>query len=159
MKCANRFVGIGFELLEEVTFDVKVAPIRKKLKRMITGTSIASDQPSQVAPQSPQVARRSSRPKRGNPALGIPPPPPYTPVGSNGQPTAPTTLLPEDQCGISGEGTVVDPYYFWVDYYVDVQFKDGLMNYELHIKDVDMVFLGSVNLVSILEPVVPSDCD
>jgi hypothetical protein len=152
MKCANRIVGIGFELLEEVTFRVKVAPIHKKLKRMVVGTSIASDQSS-------QVARRSSRPKKGNPALGVPPPPPYTPVVSNSQPPAPTTLLPEDQCGISVDGTVVDPYYFWVDYYVDVQFKDGLMNYELHIKDVDKVCLGSVNLVSILEPLVSSDYD
>lgn len=150
---------IGFELLEEVTFEVPVAPIRNKLKRMVIGTSIASDQSSQVAPQSSQVARRSSRPKRGNPALGIPPPPPYTPVVSSGQPPTPTTLPPKDQCGISAEGTIVDPYYFWVDYYVNVQFKDGLMNYELHIKDVDRVFVGSVNLVSILEPLVSSDYD
>ncbi|KFY78637.1 hypothetical protein V498_09066 [Pseudogymnoascus sp. VKM F-4517 (FW-2822)] len=151
--------NMGFELLEEVTFEVPVAPIRNKLKRLVIGTSIASNQSSQVAPQSSQMARRSSRPKKGNPLLGVPPPPPYTPVGSSGQPPAPRTLLPEDQCGTSVEEMVVDPYYFWVDYYVDVLFKDGLMKYELHIKNVDKVFVGSVNLVSILEPLVSSDYD
>lgn len=152
-------MGIGFELLEEVSFEVDVAPIREKLKRMVVGTSIASHQSSQVAPQPSEVARRSSRPKKGNPALGVPPPQPRTPAGSNSQPSAPTTLLPEDQDGVSVRGTVEDPYYFWVDYYVDVRFKDGLMNYELHITDVDKSYEGSVNLVSILEPLVSSDYD
>jgi hypothetical protein len=145
-------VGIGFELLEEVTFKVDVAPIREKLKRMAIGTSMTSDQSS-------QVARRSSRPRRGNPAFGIPAPPPCTPVGPNGQPQTPTTPLSEDQCDISVDGTGADPYYLWVDYYVDVQFKDGLMSYELHIKDVDIAFSGHINLVSILEPLAPADDD
>jgi len=138
----------GYELLETVSFKVDVAPIRDKLKRMSVGTSMPSEQPS-------QSQRRSSRTRKGNPRIGIKP---QAISRSSPLPPPPPPPPPSPENDRLSDGTQeLASYYFWVDYQLEVEFKDGLMNYQLLIKKVDRSFTGQVNLASILEPWAPED--
>jgi len=145
---------IGYELLETVTFKVEVAPIRDKLKRMKYGTSLPCEQPI-------QSQRRSIRTRKGNQKNGKRDQsnPHSSPASQNGTEHIHCPRpLSSSESDLLPDGTQ-DPslYYFWVDYQLEVEFKDGLMTYHLLIKNVNRSFKGLVNLASILDPWSPED--
>ncbi len=133
-----------------MTFKVDVVPIRDKLKRIRYGTYASCEQPI-------QSQRRSFRTRKGNQsnAKRDQSSPPSSPALQDGtkhltSSSSENNLLPEEE---------QDPasYYFWVDYQLEVEFKDGLMTYYLVIKNADRSFKGQVNLASILEPWSPEE--
>jgi hypothetical protein len=67
-----------------------------------------------------------------------------------------TTSPSENDADLDGEQ---DPasYYYWVDFLMEVEFKDSLMAYHLTIKDTDKSYKGEVNLISIVKPFDPHE--
>jgi hypothetical protein len=124
-----------------------VAPIRDKLERRKIGTPFPYD-------SSRNSQRREARMRRGihNSAAA---------QSSNG-----TSNCSGDLCtrlASSSESVLADGdddhnlYYFWVDYSVEIEFKDGIMNYHLRIDNIDWSYRGVVNLASVLEPCPPEN--
>jgi len=135
-----------------VTFKVDVVPIRDKLKRMRYGTYASCEQPIQSQRRSIRTrkenqsnAKRDQSSSPSSPALQDGTKHLHYPLPSW---SSENNLLPEEE---------QDPasYYFWVDYQLEVEFKDGLMTYHLVIKNTNRSFKGQVNLASILEPWSP----
>jgi hypothetical protein len=128
---------------------VDVEPIKGKLKRYKYGTSLPIEQsippkrkPSNIrtrkmtsGKKDQPTATRSTRPESGNDHLR----------------RSRTTSPSEGDANPDG-GQDPASFYYWVDFQLEVEFKDGLMAYHLMIKNVDRSYKGEVNLISIVKP-------
>jgi hypothetical protein len=59
------------------------------------------------------------------------------------------SLVENDDC--SSTGLDNDAYYYWMDYKVKVEIRNGLMSYVLLIENVDKSFVGDVNVAPYVE--------
>ena len=129
-----------------------MAPIRDRLERRRIGTPFPYD-------TSKYSQRREARTRRGNQRSDIDDS--TTSQSSNGTGNCNGGLY--TRVASSSESVLADGdedhslYYFWVDYRVEIEFKDGLMNYHLRIDDIDTSYRGVVNLASVLEPCPPEN--
>jgi hypothetical protein len=119
--------GSGYQLLETVGFRVEVEPIRAKLKLTQLGSSThvecpdSSQKPTRAVSTDTSALRRGTRLRKMSPKRS-------------------TNTRPKQS--VNG-GT----YYYWIDYRVEVEFKDGLMFYQLLIDGVEnQSFTGTVTL-------------
>lgn len=129
-----------------------MAPIRDKLERRRKGTPFPYDPSS-------HSQRREARTRRGNQRSDINDS--AAAQSSNGTGNCSGNLYTRPAS--SSESVLADGdgdhglYYFWVDYRVEIEFKDGLMNYHLRIDNIDRSYRGVVNLASVLEPCPPEN--
>ncbi|KAF2187999.1 hypothetical protein K469DRAFT_748795 [Zopfia rhizophila CBS 207.26] len=143
----------GYERLETASFKVEVAPIRQRLKQMKYGTSVPGDQSIQSQRRSTRTRKGSLRHRTTDQSISR-----SSPGLENSTEHLQDLPSPSSESDLISD-RIQDPasYYFWVDYRVEVEFKDGLMTYRLFIKNVDKSFKGEVNLDSILEPFQPEN--
>lgn len=105
--------------METVEFKVEVEPIRERLKLTQLGSSTHVEHPSSSQNPTKPVSADTSTLRRG-------------------------TRLRKASPKQSANG---GSSYYWIDYRVEVEFKEGLMSYQLLIDDVeDHSFKGTVTL-------------
>jgi hypothetical protein len=151
---ATEITSPGYELLETVCFKVDVEPIKGKLKKYKYGTSLPIEQPIPPKHKPSFVRTRNMRNgKKDQPTRACS----TRPEGSHDTLRRSRTASPsENDANPDGEQDLA-PYYYWVDFLMEVEFKDSLMSYHLTIKDTDKSYKGEVNLISIVKPFDPHE--
>jgi hypothetical protein len=141
--CNAANVIIGYHHLETPTWEVKIAPIRHKLKRIPIQHSVQQRQ-RRINPRRNVKSRYATRvPSAPGSSSTLP-----NGIGSQSSSDEDSLLDAVQQAGL---------YYYRMNYKVVAVFKGGMMNYSLKIEKVDESYEGYVNMAPYLTEHVPEN--